>query len=161
MFKYKQSNNDPQLSVQLDDVLTIITPISPLTNLNQWEDRFLSKSYDLTPSLPPDTLPNTYPPLLMSVKQIFPNTYTLCTVWEEMCNRCSADERKARGRREGEARGLVETIWEGERKVRRGQECRGTDWHSRKWSCTCFHQLFFFFFTHLSIKGEHKLGWTA
>lgn len=71
---------DPLVSAQLEKVLTIITPVSPHTHLNQWEDEFLSKSYDLTLSLLPDTLPNTYPPLLMSVKRIFPNTYTLCTV---------------------------------------------------------------------------------
>lgn len=64
------------LLVQLEDLLTIITAAFPRTHLNQWVDRFLSKSRDLTLSLLPDTLPNTYSPLSMSVARIFPNTYT-------------------------------------------------------------------------------------
>lgn len=83
-----KSNGDPLLSVQLEKVSTIITPASPRAPLNQREDQFLSKSYDLTLSLLPDTLPNTYPPLSMSITRIFPNTYTS---WEEMWNRCSAN----------------------------------------------------------------------
>lgn len=83
-----ESNGDPLLSVQLEKVLTIITPASPRAHLNQREDQFLSKSYDLTRSLLPDTLPNTYPPLSVSITRIFPNTYTS---WEEMWNRCSAN----------------------------------------------------------------------
>lgn len=83
-----ESKGDPLLSVQLENVSTIITPASPRTHLNQREDQFLSKSYDLTLSLLPDTLPNTYPPLSMSITRIFPNTYTS---WEEMWNRCSAN----------------------------------------------------------------------
>lgn len=43
-----ESNGDPLLSVQLEKVLTIITPASPRAHLNQREDQFLSKSYDLT-----------------------------------------------------------------------------------------------------------------
>lgn len=82
------SNGDPLLLVQLEKVSTIITPASPRAHLNQREDQFLSKSYDLTLSLLPDTLPNTYPPLSMSITRIFPNTYTS---WEEMWNRCSAN----------------------------------------------------------------------
>lgn len=83
-----ESNCDPLLSVQLEKVSTIITPASPRAHLNQREDQFLSKSYDLTLSLLPDTLPNTYPPLSTSITRIFPNTYTS---WEEMWNRCSAN----------------------------------------------------------------------
>lgn len=89
--------------------MTIITPAFPRTHLNQWVDQFLSKSRDLTLSLLPDTLPNTYSPLSMSVRRIFPNTYTLVrTVWEEMWNRCSAggsvsrdDKRREEERRVG------------------------------------------------------------
>lgn len=82
------SNGDPLLLVQLEKVSTIITPASPRAHLNQREDQFLSKSYDLTLSLLPDTLPNTYPSMSMSITRIFPNTYTS---WEEMWNRCSAN----------------------------------------------------------------------
>lgn len=103
----------------------------------------------------------------MSVKWIFPNTYTLCTVWEEMCNRCSADERKAGGQR---------VSWDDMRRWKKSQERTGVQmsWPTLWWDfhpvllCTfitikfaCFHlhkqykDVFFYIFV------DHKLGYNS
>lgn len=89
----------------------------------------------------------------MSVKKPFQNTYTLHSVWEEMCNRCWADERGAWGggrEKSGEDRGTAR----GENPTSGASSAKGNKVIAMKNKQTYF--LIFFFFQKYNSKRDQN-----